>query len=885
MPLAAGTRLGPYEVLSPVGAGGMGEVYKAKDTRLDRVVAVKVLPAHLSSSEEVRQRFEREARAISAISHPNICALHDVGREGDIEYLVMEFLDGEPLADRLARGPIPIDQLLRWGVQIADALDRAHRQGIVHRDLKPANIIVTRTGIKLVDFGLARLVPPKDGTDFSILPTQVGPNLTQQGMILGTFQYMSPEQLEGKEADARSDIFAFGAVLYEMATGRKAFTGGSQASLIAAILGSQPPSISSLAPMTPPALERVVRTCLEKDPEERWQSAHDVAGELKWIAEAGSQAGVPAPVVSRRKSRERLAWTVAAILALVAVAALAGYVRRAPVTARMTVTSILVPEKRTVGFIAISPDASRIAFAAAPPGAKAQLWVRLLDEPNSRAMPGTEGAEHPFWSPDGRAIGFFADGKLKRIEAAGGPAIVLADASPNGLGGTWNRNGTILFGRPGVPISRVPEAGGTPEPVTRLDAGRGETTHRYPFFLPDGKHFLYLAANLAGGPNDRANRVRIASIDSKDDRELAPADSNAQYGNGRLFFQRNLDLFAQEFDPTTLRTRGSPIPVAEQVGRNVDYWNSCVFSVAETGSIAYAVASSATSRLLLFDRGGRQIGSVGDPGTFSPFASPRLSPDGRRAAVALRDISTQKVDVWIRDLERGTQTRMTTGAGDNDMPIWSPDGARVLFSSDRKHQGDLYAKAGSAGTENVILEGEGQRIPDDWSRDGRFVALELREPKGSRRVSLSILETATGKLTTFHQRGTGAGDARFSPDGKWLAYSADDSGRVEVYLAAFPGPGTKVQISANGGFNPAWRRDSRELYYLTSDGKVMAVQISTPAGGPFEPGAPSVLFEPHPAAIAYDATPDGQRFLVLSSGVDQSPPITLIQNWAPRPAR
>jgi Tol biopolymer transport system component len=884
MPLPAGTRLGPYEVLSPIGAGGMGEVYKAKDTRLDRVVAVKVLPAHLSSSEEIRQRFEREAKAISAISHPNICALHDVGREGETEYLVMEFLEGEPLSDRLSRGPVPIEQLLRWGVQIADALDRAHRQGIVHRDLKPANIIVTKAGIKLVDFGLARLVPARAGSDVSILPTQAGTNLTQQGMILGTFQYMSPEQLEGKDADPRSDIFALGAVLYEMATGRKAFAGASQASLIAAILGTQPPSMSSLAPMTPPALERVVRTCLEKDPDERWQSAHDVAGELKWIAEAGSQAGTPAPVLLRRKSRERLAWAIAAVLAVVSAAAIAGYVRRAPKPAPMTMTSILVPDKRFVNFLAISPDATRIAVAAAPPGARAQLWVRLLDEPTSRALPGTEGAELPFWSPDGRSIGFFADGKLKRIEVSGGPAVVLADAAPNGIGGTWNRTGTILFARPGLPISRIPESGGAPEPVTHLDASRGETTHRYPFFLPDGKHFLYLAANLAGGPNDRANRVRVASLDSKDDRDLAPVDSNTQYASGRVFFQRDLDLFALEFDPKTFRSRGSPIPVAEQVGRSQAYWNLGMFSVAEAGTIAYPVASNATSRLLWFDRTGRQIGTVGDPATFSQFNPLSLSPDGRRAAVAIRDTSTRKVDVWIRDLERGTQTRLTTGPGDNENPIWSPDGRRVLFTSDRKHQGDIYGKTGSGGAEDPVLEGEGQRITDDWSPDGRFVAVEFREPKGSRRVALSILDMSTGKLTPFHQRGVDGGDARFSPDGRWLAYSADDSGRMEVYVAAFPGAGSSAQVSTSGGFAPAWRRDGRELYYLSSDGKMMSVEIP-PAGPSFEPGVPKVLFEPHPLPITYAATPDGQRFLVLSSGDEQSPPITLIQNWVPRPAR
>jgi Tol biopolymer transport system component len=749
--------------------------------------------------------------------------------------------------------------------------------------LKPANIIVTKAGIKLVDFGLAKLVPAGPGSNVSVLPTQAGSNLTQEGMILGTFQYMPPEQLEGKEADARSDIFALGAVLYEMATGRKAFVGTSQASLIAAILSTQPPSMTSLAPMTPPALDRVVRTCLEKDPEDRWQSAHDVAGELKWIAEAGSQAGVPAPLVSRRKSRERLAWSAAAVFAIVAAAAIAGYVRRAPRPARTTVTSILVPEKRFVTFIAISPDAGKIAFAAASPGAKNQLWVRSLDSSAAQALPGTEGADHPFWSPDSRSIGFFAGGKLKRIEAAGGPALVLAETAPNGIGGSWNRDGTILFARPGAPISRIPDSGGSPEPVTRLDTARGETTHRYPVFLPDGRHFLYLAANLAGAPDDRANRIRVGSLDSKDDRELIRADSNTFYGNGHLFFQRDLDLFALAFDPKTLAVAGAPIPVSQQVARSALYWNFGVFSVAENGTVAYGGAAETASRLLWFDRTGRQTGAVGEPAFL--FEPPRISPEGRRAAVAVRDPSTRKSDVWILDLERGVQTRLTTGPGDNTTPSWSPDGARVLFSSDRKHQADIYRKTVSgSGAEEPVLEGEGQRLADDWSRDGRFLAFELREPKGDRKVALSVLELATGKITTFHSRGVDNGEARFSPDGRWLAFSSDESGRFEVYLAAFPGPGEKIQLSTSGGYGLAWRRDGKELYYLSSDGKLMAVQIRS-SDPPIQADAPQVLFEPHPLATAFDAAPDGQRFLVVSSGLEQSPPITLIQNWAPRQTR
>jgi len=456
MALSAGTRLGPYEVLAPVGAGGMGEVYRARDTRLDRTVAVKVLPAHLSRSEEIRQRFEREARAISSLSHPHICALYDVGNQDGTEYLVMEFLEGETLTDRLSRGPLSSEQVLRNGIEIADALDKAHRQGIVHRDLKPGNIMLTKSGVKLVDFGLARVAlerpldaagreqtaasgHPMADNHLTALPTlMLNPNLTQEGTILGTFQYMAPEQLEGKEADVRSDIFAFGAVLYEMATGQKAFSGQSQASLIASILSAEPPPISTIQPMTPPALDRVVKTCLAKDPDDRWQTAHDVMLQLKWIAEGGSQAGIPAPVAARRADRERLAWGVAAVLALVTLALVATILVRPRAAARVVRSFILPPEKTVFHFIsdgagppAISPDGLQIVFTAQDSSSKAALWVRSLDSLLARELPGTEGAMYPFWSPDGRHIGFFAGGKLKKIEAAGGPALALCDA-PDG---------------------------------------------------------------------------------------------------------------------------------------------------------------------------------------------------------------------------------------------------------------------------------------------------------------------------------------------------------------------------------------------------------------------------------------------------------------------
>ena len=880
MSLEPGTRLGPYELVAPVGAGGMGEVYRAKDTRLERTVAVKVLPSHLAASPETRQRFEREAKTISQLSHPHICALYDVGREGETEYLVMEYLEGETLSDRLLKGALPFEQVLRFGTQIADGLDKAHRQGIVHRDLKPGNVMLTRSGVKLLDFGLAKAVAVPgagSGASLTALPTQHGSNLTQEGTILGTFQYMAPEQLEGKEADARTDIFAFGTLLYEMATGRKAFSGSSQASLISSIMASEPAPISTVSPMTPPAFDRVVKTCLAKDPEDRWQTAHDVGVQLKWIAEGGSAAGVPAPVASRRQNRERIAWASAAVLLALLAASLFLDLRPKPAPPAVLRTSILVPEKQFIRFLAVSPDGRRLAFVSAPSGGKRTLWVRPLDGLTAQPVDGTDNADFPFWSSDSRSIGFFADGKLKRVDAGGGAVITICDAAPNGLGGTWNSEGVILFGLPSRPIHRVADSGGQAVPVTKLDQSRKETTHRYPQFLPDGKHFLYLAANLSGAPDDPANRIKVASLGGGVDRSVLPASSGASYANGSVLFLREGNLLAQPFDPGKLATSGNPLPIAQRVATSFFFWRWGLFSASEAGLVAYSAALPASSRLLWFDRVGRETGSVGDPAT---YAGPRLSPDGRRLAVAVGDASSERPDVWIYDLDRNVRTRFTSGPSVNNEPVWSPDGSRIVFTTDRKHQGDVYSKPVTGyGGEEPFLEGEGQRIAQDWSPDGKFVAVEIREPKGERRVALSIVPVAGDRTPrVFLQRSTDFGEARFSPDGRSIAYSSDESGRTEIYLAEFPGPGRRSQVSPTGGVAPRWRRDGRELFYLDEDGALMSVELS--GGSELEVSAPKKLFQPPRRALDYDVSADGQRFLVVASGADSSPPITLIQNWA-----
>ena len=862
----------------------MGEVYRARDTRLERTIAVKVLSSHLSSSPEVRQRFEREAKTISQLSHPHICALHDVGREGETEYLVMELLEGETLSDRLAKGALPLEQTLRFGVEIADALDKAHRQGIVHRDLKPGNVMLTKSGVKLLDFGLAKaMAPPVQQSGATSLPTMMGAgqNLTEAGTILGTFQYMSPEQLEGKEADARSDIFAFGAVLYEMATGRKAFSGKSQASLIGSILRDEPVSVSEAAPLTPPALNRVIRTCLAKDPEDRFQTAHDIKLQLQWVAEGGSQAGLPAPIIARRKNREKLAWSTAAAALIAAALLAAGYVRRAPRYSPPIRASLLFPEKTSLGELAVSPDGRRVAFTAAKPGGEPGLWVRSLDSPASQLVPDTEGAVFPFWSPDSRFVAFFAEGKLKKADLAGGPVLAICDAE-RGVGGTWNREDTIVFApKPTAALYRVPASGGQPVAVTKLDASRHETAHRYPQFLPDGRHFLYMAANLAGPPDDPANTIRVGSLDGKVDRALVQTLSNASYAAGQLLYVRDGTLLAQPLDTGRLATKGVPVPVVPRVGLSI--WQShSLFSVSE-GLLVYAPTFAAASQLVWFDRNGKPAGSLGDPGL---YLAPRISPDGRRVAVDVADLAKNTADIWIYDASTGVGSKFAFGAWNNNLPVWAPTGDRLIYGSDRKARGvrfDLWTKTLDGSGEEVFVESPDQRFPEDWSRDGRFLSLYVIPVQGKRNIQTWILSTGGDRRASpFATEGLEASDSRFSPDGRWLAYQSNESGRFEVYVRPFPGPGGQWHVSTAGGGHPRWREDGKELYYLSPANKILAVPVNL--APTFHAGSPVELFAVHPTSnpfsTVYDVTADGQRFLVNTVASDEgSPPLSLVVQW------
>jgi eukaryotic-like serine/threonine-protein kinase len=886
MTLQRGTRLGPYEILDSLGAGGMGEVYRARDTRLDRAVAIKVLPSHLSESPQAQQRFEREARAVSSLNHPHVCTLHDIGHHEGTDFLVLELLDGETLADRLQRGPLPVQELLRYAIQIGDALDKAHRQGVVHRDLKPGNIMLTKSGVaKLLDFGLAKHTggtAPAAG--LTALAT-AGPPLTAEGSILGTFQYMAPEQLEGKEADARSDVFAFGAVLYEMATGRRAFQGKSTASVIAAILHVDPPSITTLQPLSPPALETLVSRCLVKDPEERWQSARDLVYELQSIAEAG----VPSanPVASSRPGirKERILW-IAAVALLAVTAAALGLGWRGAVSTDPEVLRAFIPAPEgttyrsfafNAGPVAVSPDGRRLVFSARKKDGADLLWLRPIDSVVATPLVGTEGGSYPFWSPDGRSIGFFAAGKLRRIDVAGGPALSLCDAS-DGRGGAWSRDGVILFSsNASSGLFRIPADGGAPVQVTTLDKAQREETHRWPQFLPDGRRFIFF---VRVGQAREGNVMMAGSLDGGRSKVILRTDSQSIYSSGYLLFMRQTTLMAQAFDTEDLTLEGEAVAVADQVVFDAPLSHG-VFSASDRGLLVYQTGTPGGGTLLTwFDRAGRKLGVLGERAPIIYFS---LSPDLKSVAVDELDLSLGPPDVWIYDVARGLRSRFTFERAADSRPIWSPDGSKVVFSSSRNGDLDLYIKSFSgSGEEQLLLAADGSQAPGSWSSDGRYLAYSTFGgpsmsdiwvlPFFGDRKPIPFLQTQ------FHEE-----TPEFSPDGRWIAYTSTESGRYQVYVAPFPGPGRKWQISAGEGRFPRWRKDGRELYYLAPDNTITAVQIRLEDSA-VDVGASTALFKTPPVystGTIYRVTPDGERFLVNTALEDPfSAPLTVVQNWS-----
>jgi Tol biopolymer transport system component len=891
MPLSPGVRLGPYEILDAIGAGGMGEVYRARDTRLDRTVAIKILPAHLSSDPVRKQRFEREAKTISSLNHPHICVLHDVGEQDGIDYLVMECVEGETLGKRIEKGPLPLDQVLKLGMQIADALDKAHRSGVVHRDLKPGNIMLTPTGAKLLDFGLAKPTAPLSSPATLTAATRNSP-VTEQGTIVGTFQYMSPEQIVGKELDGRSDIFSFGAVLYEMLTGKRAFEGKSQLSVASAILEKEPVPISSVKPMTPPALDHAIRRSLAKEVDKRWQSAADLAGELQWIAEGGSQAGASAPLVSRLKVRQRLAWSAAAVMAIALAAVAFLHFRVEPPAPALPVRfQIPAPENATLGpYPKLSPDGRKLAFETiVGTDETRRLWVYFLESEESRYLTAAESA--PFWSPDSRFIAYVSQGKLKKIEATGGLPQIVSDLRGRWGAGAWNQDGMIVFGSPSG-LFLAPASGGVPVQITAVDPARQETFHAAPSFLPDARHFVYIRVSS----DIEKTGTYLGSVDAKPEQQNSKSlvtsnwqpvySPSADPSTGYLLFMHESTLMAQPFDNRGMELKGQAISIAEQVADNSGGTGGYgAFSASANNVLVYLRGGTTTDRQLTwYDRHGKVLGTAGEPGDYQWLA---LSPEGTHVALSKRN--GQASNIWLLDLSRDTSTRFTFGSVTDYAPVWSPDSSNIIFSSGN----DLYQRPASGAKDaERLLTSSGGPHAESWSRDGHFLLYAVFDPKTKWDIWVLPLE-GDKKPVPFLVTEFSEGDARFSPDGHWIAYDSDESGHFEIYVRSFAmnsagtavEAGSKWQISNGSGVEPCWRGDGRELYYRALDGKVMAVEIAT--NPEFRPGKPQPLgFSTGAGNISgtlWDCTSDGRRFLVAApkaapkSNAPES--YTVILNW------
>ena len=865
-----GQTLSHYKIIEKLGQGGQGEVYLAEDSRLDRKVALKVLPQHLSDRADLRERFEREARAVSSLNHPHICTLYDIGEQDGIHYLVMEHLEGETLAARLEKGALPLEQTLQYAIQIADALDKAHRQGVVHRDLKPGNIMVTKSGAKLLDFGLAKLQATETPTNLSALPTEQA-SLTAEGTILGTLQYMAPEQLEGKEADSRTDIFAFGAVVYEMATGKKAFEGSSQASLISAIMSSQPAPMASLQEMTPPVLDRIVKRCLAKEPDERWQTAADLLSELQWVVEDGSQPDVPAPVVSKRENRERLTWGLVLLVVGVLVSLVVVWNLGSPPTPRpVSRFAMALPADQELAFglrhiLAFSPDGTHLGYIA-----NNQLYRRAMDQFEATPMLGTEGARSLFFSPDGQWIGFWASSQLKKVAISGGTPVTLDDTSQP-YGASWGSDDTIVIGKGPEGIWQLPGTGGTAEVLIPGDSTTSTWYHE-PQILPGTETVLYTFSSSAGEWDDA--QVIVESLATHERKVLINGGSNARFvPTGHLVYVRAGTLLAVAFDLSRLEVTSSPVPVVDDV-RQSSLTGLAEFSLSNLGALAYTPFSTAeqADTLVWVDRLGAVEALEAPPLT---YVHPRLSPDGRRLAVG------GERDVWIYDIPRDTLTRLTF-EGTNRQPVWTPDGNRVTFRSGRAGPLNLFWKpANGSGAAERLTTGEYVQVPESWSPDGQVLAFAEDHPINGADIWVLSLEEE-GKPLPFLQTPFYEAGPVFSPDGRWLAYVSDESGRREVYVQPYPGPGGKRQISTEGGDEPVWSPDGRELFYRIGD-KMMAVDITSEPT--FSAGTPRLLFEGQyrrrPRARAnYDVSPDGQRFLMVKPGEQSGQAqIRVVLNW------
>ena len=879
MALTAGTKLGPYEIVSPLGAGGMGEVYRARDTRLGREVAVKVLPEHLSRSDQARQRFEREARSASGLNHTNICTVYDIGTEDGISYMVMELLEGETLAQRIERGPMPMDELLAVAIPLADALDRAHTSGLVHRDLKPGNVMLTAAGAKLLDFGLAKGLEAAAPTDLTATPTMTSP-LTAAGMIVGTFQYMSPEQLEGQEADVRSDLWAFGSMLYEMATGKRAFAGKTQASLIASIMKEEPRPIPEVATGSSPAFDHVVRRCLTKEPDGRWQTARDLAAELRWIQSGDALAGesvqtAPAGIAAKIPL---WGWAVAAVLALALVAG--GWLLRRPepVPAEVLRAAVVLPAGTLLDSdnrsIALSPDGSVLAYTASNGNDASGIWVRRLDSLGSQLLSGTEGASYPFWSPDGRHLGFFAGGKLRKIPATGGTAVTICDAA-DGRGASWGAGDLIVFAPEAFgPMSKVAAGGGTPTPATTEE--RPEFTHRNPHFLPDGKRLLF---SLGAGPtNDEEDGIYSLDMASGQTSRVLAGHSEGMFVEpGYLAFVREGNLVVQPMDRETLQLSGEAVPLAEGVQFNAFRFTG-TFTFAQNSLLLYrSGAVQAESQLTWFDLDGNELGTMGEPALF--WISLDIAPDGRQA-IAVHRHSDGNSDLWMYDLERGLGSPFTFGDDPALLPQWSPDGSQVAYGNG---SGKLLFKASDGLTQARALHDlAGLGFVSDWSPDGSQLLIWHQSPARSGELALYPVE-GDGELLPVISTPANEFFGSFSPDGKWLAILSDASGRQELYVYSYPELAGKWQISTSGATGYQWLPDGSGLIYETPDQHLLRVPIAASASG-LRIEAAQELFSGRFAELGagiWTVAPDGKRLLVaVPLESETAPTLTLVSGWA-----
>jgi len=883
MTLPLGKRLGPYEIKAVLGGGGMGEVYRALDTRLNRTVALKVMLPSLSAQPEFRLRFEREARAVSSLSHPHIAALFDIGHEDGIDFLVMEFVDGETMADRLKKGPLPVDQVLRAAVQIAEALDKSHRAGIVHRDLKPQNIMMTKEGAKVLDFGLAKLNPLRSDGDLAPDdPKTLSLDLTTKNTLLGTVPYMAPEQLEGKPSDGRTDIFAFGAILYEMAAGRRAFEGDSQAGLIAAILDHEPPSLSQRQPLVPPALERLVKKCLAKDPDDRWQSAGDIADELKWITEEGSRIGIPTPMIIRRRNRERAAWLTAGValagLLIMLVSALLP-VRQKALPASTGRFGLRFSEDMSFTksgvFPALSPDGRHIVFSAVVKGIR-KLWKRDLDALEAQPIPETEGVSSisAFWSPDSRFIGFLSDGKLQKTQIDGGGTQVICAIDLISSTAAWGAGNIIIVsGHDG--LSRVPAAGGPLTPLTKLNPAHREISHSYPSFLPDGRHFLYYVASAL----DEYGGVYLGSLDSDPPVRLIGSMTQAVYAEpGFLLTIDNGRLLARPFDTGSFRLKGEPFIVTDQAASDSSS-HLGYFSVSQNGLLVMGTKTILNSQLVWYDRSGKALGVAGPPAI---YRFPVLSPDDKRIAVEMIDPGTRTGDIWLLDSARNTRSRFTFDPARESDPVWSPDGRQIAYASERNGQARIYAKpADGSGQEELAFDMNRGAWPLDWTKDGQFL---LFTQVGQKNLEIGILPlSGPKKPASLFPIQRGERSCQVSPDGRWMAYSSPETGRYEIYVQAFPGLGEKALISTDGGNQPLWSRDGRELFYIAPDRMLLAVRVAS--GAAFESGLPNPLFRvPDIGDLvtkqSYCVSADGRFLFNALQQSAQDAPMVVIMNWA-----